>query len=185
MGGSSSPDIEETPEQKESARIAAEEWGRYQDVFRDVEDQFIKEMDRTDADYANVRNEVARGVNEQYSGMATQRRNQMIAGGVDPSSGGFKAGLGDVSVRHAQASADAETSALEGVADAEIAGKQAIVAMGQGQSADAQAGLADVAGQAVQESINDANEDMRSRMARQQALGSAAGMAAGYDWNEQ
>ncbi|MAT95386.1 MAG: hypothetical protein CME59_22675 [Halioglobus sp.] len=182
MCGGGSPEIKETPEQKELARIAMERWRSYEEMYLPAEKMYFDYVDNMDsagrqqfargAASAGVESAFGEAVQADAARLATQGQ------GVDPSSGRFQTALQDRSVEKAAVRADVASRADQALQDAKIAGKQNIVAMGNNQAGQAVAGLTDVAQAAGQEARGEAIADLNSDLSNQAAAGMAVG--AGY-----
>lgn len=166
--GGGGGEVSETPEEKELARIASEKWDRYQDVFVPLENQYMDEVDRMGT----------QGAMDEVTGQAASTTQQGVGEmPVNPNEGAPMGGIGSAL---GSARAGAVSRAGTGLRGQEIAGKQGLVAMGQGQSAEAMQGLGDVATQAAQEAQGEAFRDFNRRNAWANLAGQAAGMGLSY-----
>lgn len=139
--------LDETEEQRALAEIAAQRFNRYKEVFAPLEDQYIQQvMDvRNQGNYEQAGGLAAAEFQRGFQTAQDNLRGQMMEQGVDPSSGAFESN--SAALRRAQAVRQGI-----GVSGAKVAntdrfygGLKGIMAMGQGQAAEAISGMADIA----------------------------------------
>lgn len=145
--GKSPKKLDETEEQRALAEIAAQRFNRYKEVFAPLEDQYIQQvMDvRNQGNYEQAGGLAAAEFQRDFQTAQDNLAGQMMEQGVDPSSGAFQSN--SAALRRAQAVRQGL-----GVSGAKVAntdrfysGLRGVMAMGQGQAADAISGMADIA----------------------------------------
>lgn len=174
-------EVEETPEQKELSRIAAERWNFAQDKLAPMQNDFMSAVDQLDsggrksyvAGRANVgtQNAVSQAMTATTTGVAA--RDNL-------SSGSAKGALADVALAGASAGADSSSRGLFEVDNQKAVGLQNVVALGSGEEASAIAGLEDVASLSQAKARNDAMNSFNTNTANQRALGQLAGAGLSY-----
>lgn len=182
---SSDNKVKKTREEKELARIAGEKWDISQEHMAPLMDRYMAQTDRMLSDEASS---YTRGrVNEQNQVNQLHQRNQLSenirVAGLDPSSG--RALMTHNQGNTVAAAAGGETTAR---AEAEQSnqhtkGLQTITALGSGQSANAQAGMGQIASNAVNQANHDAVNTFNRSSANMQLLGTVAGAATSYGLN--
>ena len=182
-GGGGDTSIDDTQDQKELARIALERWQRYQETYVPAENRFISEVTNysTPQRMEQVGGMGNVAVQQSYtSGFENQTRG-MLESGVNPSSGQFASAVGDYANAFQMASSDNVNRSQQGVQDAQVAGLQSAVAMGQGASASAMEGLTAAAGYSAQAAETRARSAFNDRQALGYGIGTAVGGAIGYN----
>ena len=162
---------QETPEtaaEKANAEVAMEQWNMYQTNYRPTEQKFIADVIR---DQTGMKQVVAGRVNAD---VAQQQAKTQAIPGMDPSRIASSQAFNKVADVQGKATADA----VQGVDDKQVAGMQAIVDLGQGKSATAQSGFANLASQSVQEAISKTQADRQKSDAYSSAAMTALGGAA-------
>lgn len=181
-GGGGSNEVKETSEQKALAKIAAERWNYAQQEFAPYQQKYMDKVEKINSQ--DQFNKVGGEVNQSYAhefGKATDNlQTQMTAAGVDPSSGKFQTGLGDMTVNQGSATADGQNRADTTQSDRYVAGLENVVNMGQGKASSAEAGLGDVAALSGQKASRDAVAAFQNRQDNMDAVGTIGGMAASY-----
>lgn len=176
MGKGSKP--KETEEQRALAEIAAQRFNRYKEVFAPLEDQYIQQVFdvRDQPNYETAGGLAAAEFQKGFQKGQENLANEMFQQGVDPSSGAFQEN--SAALRRAQAVGQGL-----GVSGAKVAntdrfykGLQGVMAIGQGQAADAIDGLGGIARQS-QERANAAAE---SAFNRSSAIRSGVAAGLGY-----
>ena len=179
MGGK--PDeIEETAEEKELAQIAKEKWDFTQSTLNPLMDQYMAKTDAmvTDEAYGYTAGRVNEASQIRQSQDSQRVNDNLTQAGIDPGSGrSFQTNTQSEAVG---ASGAGDLGARAGMEQTNqyVKGNQTITAIGLGQSADAQAGLGEVASYATNEAINDGYTTFNRNSANMQLLGTAAGIGA-------
>lgn len=177
MCGKKGGEVKETAEQQALARIAAERWMSYKDMYLPVEQQYFDYVDslETPGKAHQIEGMAATNVESAFGEAVKMDVADLTSQGVNPSSGKFQTAISDQTEARATARADNTIRSGQALQDAHVAGKQNIVAIGNNQSGQAIAGFGDVAAQSAIEAQSDATADYR----RNQGNAAAAGMAAG------
>lgn len=172
MGGGGDTEVKETSQEKELARIATEEWARYEETFKPLEDEWLSGItaDSTN-DKAKVGGVVAGEVANQYDYAQTASDDNALASGENVNSGGFKKGLS-----RAEDTGIALTRANLGVDASKTSKLMNAINVGRGQASEAQSTLTDVAGDAASDTINDTTRKWQSSNDTGTAVGTATGM---------
>jgi hypothetical protein len=167
---------QETPEtaaEKANAEVAMEQWQMYQDNYRPTEQKFFADVMR---DQTGMKQVVSGKVNADMA----QVKPHITDPGKDPSRLATSRIFDQVANTQAKSIADA----VQSVDDKQISGMQAIVDLGQGKSATAQSGFANLASQSVSEAISKTQADRQKSdsysSAAMTALGGAARVGQDY-----
>lgn len=172
MGGGGDNEIKETAHEKELARIATEQWERYETTFKPLEDEWIAGITAdTTNDKANIGGMVAGKIGQKYDEAQAGEDRGALASGMNVDSGTFKRGLS-----RAEDTGKALTRANIGVDTHQIGQISNAINVGRGQAAQAQGSLTDVAGSAVSDSIKDSTNKYMRRQETGTAIGTVAGM---------
>lgn len=183
MCGGGSDDPKQTPEERELGRIAIERWNDYQTRFRPVENDYIEDVRRTDSDYAQARGQATSAVQQAFDPMEDQLRSNLFYTGVSPESTQFLEAMSGMDEDRALSIGTGVNEAETAVSNQHVAGLQGVVAMGQGQSAEALGGMGQVAGDATTEAVNRAYRSFDNRQAGLHLAGTVAGAGANYAMN--
>lgn len=181
MGGGGSADIEETPEQRELARIAAEQYDYFERELMPVRDVFIDEMragnDAVKYDRLSdiVTTDTAALLDREIGGGV----QQLAAANVDPSSGRFQSTVGNMAKEAGGINADTVNRAQVAQQEAYLSGLSNVVAMGEKKATQATAGLTDVAAASYDHARQSKINSLDKRSNVQTGLGMVAG--AGFD----
>lgn len=174
-GSQTPPDTEQA---KALAQVAAERYNRYQDVFVPLENQYMGDVlkTRNEGAYDTVGAEAAANYAGQFGNANHQLTGEMEQQGVDPTSGVFMGN--SAALRKAQA----VKSGL-GISGAKVdntnrfyTGLSSIIAMGQGQSADAMGGLESAAKSSTDQAMQDAADSFNQASATRQGIGTMVGL---------
>lgn len=183
MGKSSSDNtIEDTPEQRHLAAVAAEKWNFAQQELAPLENQYMEHVAQMDseANKSYIRGRVTQA-QSQAGGQAVQGLHQNLsAAGIDPSSGRYNAAMDGMGLELATEGGENLGRAQFEQDSQKIMGLQNIVQLGQGKSGRAQAGLSQIAQQSSQNAIRDATKAFNRRSSNLQLVGSVAGAGTRY-----
>lgn len=170
-GGGGSKESKETAQEYELARIATEQWERYETTFRPLEDKWIGDItSSTLHDKANVGGIVAGKIGAQYDAAQSNLDRKQLAQGTNVDSGTFKRSLS-----RGDDTAKALSRANVGVDSNQTAQISSAINVGRGQAADAQRSMSDVASKALSDTITDSRNDY----IRGQETGAAISTVAG------
>jgi len=170
----------ETAEQKEMAAIAAESYDDWRERWLPLQQSFFEDtmdvaprrrqaLDTAATDYAQAFGRAQQGL-----------ESRLFGSGAAPGSGRYAMGLAGFADDRAQALGQgmADVDAL--IDDQYAQGLQALIDIGRGERTQALQGLSEAADLAQRRSLADAQNAFQGRAAMQDAIGSAAGMAAAY-----
>ena len=174
----------ETEQERALAEVAREKWARYQDIGVKAENAF---MGKVDAMGTEASNQFARGLAASATNAKFSDRPQpQKAGlGVGLNSGAAKNDMFGKAMARAEAGAENTMGAALTREDQHAGGIRQVVAMGQGQSAQAQSGLTDLASSANQKAASDAVNDFNSRAANMEAAGTLVGAGVEMKYGDQ
>lgn len=187
MGKSSSGSgIEDTPEQKQLAAVAAEKWNFSQQELAPLENQYMEHVAQMDseANKSYIRGRVTQS-QSQAGGQAREGMHRSLtAGGIDPGSGRYTAAMGGMGLELAAAGGENLGRAQFEQDSQKVMGLQNIIQLGQGKSGRAQAGLSHLAQQSSQNAISDAAKAFNRRSSNLQLVGNVAGAGFGMGLKE-
>jgi hypothetical protein len=170
--------VDETEQERALAEIAAQRFNRYKEVFAPLEDQYIQQVFdvRNQSNYENAGGIAAAQFQKEFQTGQDKLTDQMFQQGVDPSSGAFQEN--SAALRRAQAVGQGL-----GVSGAKVAntdrfyqGLRGVMAIGQGQSADAIEGMAGLARQSQER----ANASAETAFNKSSAIRSGVSAGLGY-----
>jgi hypothetical protein len=186
-GGSKGDSYKETPEQRELARIAKEQWQHYTKEYVPQEMRYMEMVDNMDTTGArqNLAGKISTATADHYKSANAQAVQEMSARGINPVSGQYQHGVGDTYQEIAQSSGESQQQAQIEFGNRKIGHTQNVVNIGQGQGTSAVSGLNQIAQQSQQTAINDAQNDFKERQATQNMVGTAAGLGVSYWANNQ
>ena len=180
-GGGGDNEVKDTPEQRYAAQVAADKWNFSQEKLAPLENQYMANVE--DMDSAGRMSYIRGATNQASMGNLSQGLqqvdNQLGLAGINPSSGRWTGTQTDFAEQSAHQSGETLGRAQFQQGAEKITGLQNIVAMGAGQSTQAQAGLGDIAAQSAATARGDAVSSFNRKSANLQLLGAAGGAAAG------
>ncbi|MCE3025718.1 hypothetical protein [Salinicola sp. DM10] len=178
-GGKSDTSVKDTPEQRALAQVAAEKWNYAQQNLAPLEDSYMDAVGEmtSDSKMGYIRGQANQGQMQALSETTAQADRALTQGGIDPSSGRYGAAVSGLSLDAAHAGGETAGRGQFSQESEQLTGLSNILAMGQGQSTQAQAGLSGVASQAAADARSDAATSYNRGSANLQLLGTAAGMA--------
>ena len=173
---------QETPEERELATIATEEYARFEKVFKPLEDYLITEL--TGENQQRQFREEALGItaadtNAAFDQVQDQAEAGFAARGARPGSGAFAGGEGDVALARGEALGTGLARTNTRVHDREAASLTSLIGLGRGQASNAQLGLGRIAALANRDAILDAEAAARAREGYAGAIGAGAGLVVG------
>jgi hypothetical protein len=172
--------VDETEQERALAEIAAQRFNRYREVFAPLEDQYIQQVFdvRNQSNYETAGGIAAAQFQKEFQTGQDKLTDQMFQQGVDPSSGAFQEN--SAALRRAQAVGQGL-----GVSGAKVAntdrfyqGLRGVMAIGQGQSADAIEGMAGLARQSGERATAAAESAFERSSAIRSGVASGLGYAA-------
>lgn len=172
--------IEDTEEQKALAEIAVERWQSYQTDFVIAENNYIDEMVDYDKDSRidNLEGSAAAETKAAFSVGRERDIDEMTSSGVNPNSGVFKKAIDTNAANLAAIQTSNVARTGQAVQDQKVQGMKNVVAIGNGQSAEALAGMAGIASASANQAIDDAQTDAYKRRSNASAAGFAGGATA-------
>ncbi|WP_019558467.1 hypothetical protein [Thioalkalivibrio sp. ALE12] len=183
-GGGGSNEIEPTAEEKQLSRIAVDRWNDYQTRLAPYEDQYMQHVQKTPGDHQQARGQAAVATEQAFAPARDELQGNLFAAGAKPGSGAHNLGMGQMRQDQAHVQGVGAGESHLGTQAAHMAGLQNIVNMGQGQAAEAQAGMSQVASSAAQDASHRANMAMQKRQGRQQLAGTLMGAGTRYGMNK-
>ena len=179
-GGGGDNTVKDTPEQRYAAQVAAEKWNYAQETLAPLENQYMGRVD--DMDSAG-RMSYLRGTTNQASQAQLGRGladvgNQLGQAGLNPNSGRWNGTMTDYAGESAAQGGETMGRAQFQQTQEKTRGLQNIVAIGSGESGQAQHGLSDIASQSAAEARADSTNAFNRRSANLQRLGGIAGQGA-------
>ena len=184
-GGGSDNEVKDTPEQKYLAQVAAEKWNFAQQELAPLEDKYMEHVDQMDSE-GNMSYIRGRTFQAQNQGLS-QAQNKMEGGlsqaGINPNSGRFQGEMSGLSQDIAGTGGEMAGRAQFEQDSQKVRGLQNIVAIGQGQSGQAQAGLSRLAQESSADAIAESRNAFNRRSANLQLVGQMAGAGVNYGMN--
>jgi hypothetical protein len=176
-GGGGDSKVKDTPEQRQLAEVAAEKWNYAQENLAPLENAYMESVgDMTsDANMSYIAGRTLQSQQQAVSDASEKIGMQLGQAGVDPSSGRYQTAMSDIALGGASAGGETLGRAQFEQENQQIQGLQNIVAIGQGESGQAQAGLSGVAAQSAQDAQQTAANRFNRRSANLQLLGQVAG----------
>lgn len=177
-GGDADTSIDDPNDAKALADVARAHLERYEDVGKKYEDQYIESATNYDTEerQAQMSGQASSAVTGAFGEAITGELKARALDGQGPNAGGFKTALNDGYLDQASAKSDNVNRTLQSIQDAEIQGKQNVVAMGRGQETEAIQGLNSMAIDSVKDAKDSAFRNYNSNSANQNAVGMGAGM---------
>ncbi|MGE6778251.1 hypothetical protein ACQKFL_11490 [Vreelandella titanicae] len=185
-GGGGSSKVKDTPEQRQLAQVAAEKWNYAQERLAPLENAYMESVgDMTsDANMSYIAGRTLQSQQQAVSDASQQAGMQLGQAGIDPSSGRFQTAMSDIALGGASAGGETLGRAQFEQENQQIQGLQNIVAIGQGESGQAQAGLSGVAAQSAQDARQTAANRFNRKSANLQLLGQVAGAGTASYMNQ-
>lgn len=185
-GGGGDSKVKDTPEQRQLAQVAAEKWNYAQENLAPLENAYMESVgDMTsDANMSYIAGRTLQSQQQAVSDASEQAGMQLGEAGIDPSSGRYQTAMSDIALGGASAGGETLGRAQFEQENQQIQGLQNIVAIGQGESGQAQAGLSGVAAQSAQDARQTAANRFNRKSANLQLLGQVAGAGTASYMNQ-
>ena len=182
MGKGGSTEVKETSAEKAQAQVAQEQWQYYQDNLKQYENLFIDDVNKLNSEqnYAEVAGDAATQTSSAFGQAREQAAATMASSGVDPTSGKYQSTMKDITDKQSVSQLDTVNRAQNSQADKYTAGLSDVVAIGNGQEADALSGYSSLASSSAAKAASDAESAFNSHSALTNGLGKAAGLYAAY-----
>lgn len=173
-------EVQETALEKESSRIATEQWNDYKTRFVLTENKFIASLRIDQGDKDKVAGQIGAGIASSTGTNLEASKDSLTASGVNPNSGRATVGLGDVTTGAANRGGKAMARGSSAMDDIHYAGLQSAISLGRGQASKASLGISDIAGQQVENAISDTTNNFNQAMSKkgetQELIGGTIGM---------
>jgi len=184
-GGGGDNTVKDTPEQRQLAAVAAEKWNFAQEKLAPLEDAYMQHVEgmTSAGNMSYIRGRTMQAQQQAAGEMSGQLHQGLAQGGIDPSSGRYQGTMQGLALDTAQSGGETLGRAQFEQENQQIQGLQNIVAIGQGQAGQAQAGLAGLADQSAADARHQAATQFNRRSANLQLLGSVAGAGTAYGLN--
>lgn len=181
-GGSGGSEIEDTPEQRHLAKVAAEKWNYAQEELAPLENEYMQDVGQMTGPsrMGYIEGQASQGQMQATGELMDQASSQLNQGGIDPSSGRAQSAMTGLSLDTSQAGGEQMGRGQFEQESQQLQGLQNVVAMGQGDAGQAQAGLSSVASQAQSDARSQAMQSFNRRSANLQLLGQVAGAGTRY-----
>ena len=182
MGGGGSTEVKETSAEQAQAAVANEQWNYYQNNLKQYEDLFMDKVDNlnNESNYEKVAGDAATQTSSAFEQAREGAANTMASQGIDPTSGKYQSTMKDITDKQSVSQLDTVSRAQNTQADKYTAGLSDVVAIGNGQEADALSGYSSMASSSAAKAASDAESAFNSHSALTNGLGTAAGMYAKY-----
>lgn len=182
-GGGGDNEVKETRAEQQQSRIAIERWNDYQTRFAPLENRLMAEVRTSPGEMDQAQGYANAASEQQFAGARDDLRDNLFAGGLNPSSGGYASRMTGLAADEALSTGMNEAGIGQAMADQEAYGLQGIVDLGRGNSSTAFQQYGESASSANQQAISDARNALQERLAMQNTLGQAAGAATAYGLN--
>lgn len=174
--------IKETEDEKAFAEVVSQKWNHYKAKYGEVEQKYMDKVDSLDSEGAA---NFAKGSANQHTQAAFSKaqegvRDSHTMAGLNPNSGASKAKMHEFSSSEGEAAGENMARAENSQKDQHIAGISNVVAMGQGKSTEATAGLGGLADSSADKAASDATKAFNDSAMNQQAVGTVAGAVASH-----
>lgn len=182
MGGGGSNEVKETSAEQAQASVAADQWDYYQSNLKQYENLFMDKVDslNNESNYTKVAGDAATQTSSAFGQARQKTADNLAASGIDPTSGKYQASMKDITNKQVGSQIDTVSRAQNTQADKYTAGLSDVVAIGNGQEADALSGYSSLASSSAAKAASDAESAFNSHSALTNGLGKAAGMYAKY-----
>ena len=177
--GGDDPELKDTEDQKELAKIASERWEDYQRDFVPAENFFIDEMINYDKDSRknNIESAAVSNTESAYGDYQEEQLATLTENNVNPNSGAFGEAISDIAIDKGSSRTSNVVQSKQALQDLKVQGMKNVVAVGNGQAAESLAGLNTVASNSANQAINDVQTKAYESQSKFGAIGQAAGMA--------
>jgi len=180
-GGDPDTSVKDTEDAKQLAKIAVERTTRYKETFQPVENAYLAEVDNLNSESKQQEGaNVAVGNTESaFAGKLQEDVQAMQGAGVNMNSGVVNEAINTNSIEKGAARGQNVNMTQQAIQDSHVKGLQGVVAMGNGQSAEAIKGMGEISSYSSQQAKDDAVSSFNNTSARNEAVGTAVGMAYG------
>ena len=181
-GGGGDNEVKDTPEQKYLAKVAAEKWNFAQKELAPLEDKYMASVDQMDSEsnMSYIRGRTMQAQTQAQGEVQGQLEDGLGKAGINPNSGRFQGDVSGLGLDLAESGGENLGRAQFEQDNQKVMGMQNVIAIGQGQSGRAQAGLSRLAQQSSYDAIGDAKNAFSRRSANLQLVGNIAGAGTRY-----
>lgn len=175
-------EIKETEDEKAFAEVVAQKWNHYQSKYPELEQKYMDRVDNMDSGAAMgfAEGSANRHVRSAFSDARENVRHGLNTAGVNPNSGRAKTTMADMAAREGESGGENTTRAANSQKDEQVTGIENIIALGQGKSNTATAGMGGLADASADRAAQDAAEAFNESANLQDAVGKVAGAATSY-----
>lgn len=181
-GGGGGNTVEDTPEQRHLASVAAEKWNYAQEELAPLENDYIDQVGEMDspARKSYLRGRTQQGQHQSAADLYGEAHGKMAEAGIDPSSGRYMSAMDETTLAAGQSGGETSGRAEFEQDSQQKMGLQNVVSLGQGQAGQAQQGLSDLSSVSSSDARNQAVQKFNRRNANLQLLGQVAGAGTRY-----
>lgn len=185
MAKGGSGEVKETSAQKALADVASSTWDLYYNDLRQYEDHFIDNVDQmnSDEEYDKIAGTAALGSQVAFGEARAGLSDALAAGGVDPTSGKYQEAMKELETEQAMSQTDTTNRAQSNQQDRYVAGLQDVMAIGQGQKAEALSGYSGLASASLNKATSDAQASLNNKQATMGLVGAVGGAGVAYQMN--
>lgn len=177
--------IEETEEERELARVSADRWNDYVTEYIPFENKFIREIEVTDQEREGLEGSVNASVNSAFNNVREKVSEQETQMGAAPGSGRFNNALERVLQKQGRSLGYNKVDAHNDMDKRQVEGLTAAIQIGRGKEADALKGMSDLAGDAHENAVSDAEQASTRREGNLSGVGTAIGGYARHELGEE
>jgi len=179
-GGGGDNEVKETAYQKELAKVAADEWNRYQEVFVPIENQYIEKVHAMGEEpkYQQVAGDVGLNYQSNFQQARAATDKSMAAAGINPTSGKSATAQNELVQGQLTGENQAASQGQHDTTRAYTGNMQNVVAAGRGQQTQAVNSLQDIAASSGAKARNEAYNKANEVSIPGTALGVGASVAA-------
>jgi len=173
--------LHESPWDQMMAQIGQERWKLYKKNIVPVENKYMENVKWMGGKQAGdmASGLATSGVRSQADPAIHAAESEMLAGGINPNSGAFKARLTNLNNQLSTGLADADVSAKTQQKNEYFKGLEGIVGIGNNQAGQAIGNISDVANMSRDRAITNADFNAKENAAIGGAIGTAAGLGIG------
>ena len=173
MGGGQ--EVKETEEEKESARIAGEQYDRWKERFLPLESEMIADVKDTAPERRRALGLAGASTTRAFAEARPRVEAAQTAAGARPGSSRFNLGIAGLGRDEGSARGSSAVAANNAIDDQYYAGLNTLTSLGRGQQVGALSGLSDIANASTQQASFDAGQAAENRAGWASAIGTAAG----------
>ena len=176
MSKGGNTNVDETPQERELAKVMTEKYGFYKDQIEPLIQEYKSRVTATNGDYSRAEGAASGATTSAFKSARQNVDQSNMRHGIAPTSGAASASATDLASREGSSRAARGVEAANAVTNREYTGLQNVIAMGSGEPAQAQAGFTELAGRSVNNAVYDANLAQARNEARASNYGTAVGL---------